>query len=335
VAAPAIGTLTTEADLERLADEWDALAAACPRATPFQTPAWALPWRRHLGRGRLLVLTARHEDRLVGLLPLEVRRWCGLRRAVLLGSGVSDALGPLLHPEHAAATAPALWAALEAAGGWDLCDLCQLDGPHAPPGAAQWPHEDCLRLSLAGPAPDRGAYALRRLTREGARVEAAPDPEAFLPDLFRLHAARWRSRGLPGVFASARVRAFHREAAAALAARGRLRAWVLRLGERVIAAHYGFRFGPRVCYYAGGFDPAWARLSPGTALVGHAVAAARAEGAREFDFLRGDEPYKAGWGARAFPLRRAVLARGPARAALPLLRAAEAAEGWAKRAVRR
>ena len=32
-------------------------------------------------------------------------------------------------------------------------------------------------------------------------------------------------------------------------------------------------------------------------MIGHAIAAARAEGLRSFDFLRGGEAYKYAWGA--------------------------------------
>ena len=46
-----------------------------------------------------------------------------------------------------------------------------------------------------------------------------------------------------------------------------------------------------------GFDPAFSKLSPGTLTIGHAIDQAIREGATEFDFLRGGEPYKYHWGA--------------------------------------
>ena|SRR5438105_11909593 len=50
--------------------------------------------------------------------------------------------------------------------------------------------------------------------------------------------------------------------------------------------------------YLSGFDPALARFSLGTLLVGHAIEEAVREGAEEFDFLRGQEDYKYRWGAK-------------------------------------
>jgi CelD/BcsL family acetyltransferase involved in cellulose biosynthesis len=51
-------------------------------------------------------------------------------------------------------------------------------------------------------------------------------------------------------------------------------------------------------YYLSGFDPAYERLGPGSLLIEHAMTFARHAGQRWFDFLRGSEPYKYGWGRR-------------------------------------
>jgi CelD/BcsL family acetyltransferase involved in cellulose biosynthesis len=73
--------------------------------------------------------------------------------------------------------------------------------------------------------------------------------------------------------------------------------WLLRLGDEIAGAYYGFHQQDRAYAYLGGFDPAFEFESPGTILVGHAIAEARREGAREFHFLRGREAYKYEWGA--------------------------------------
>jgi CelD/BcsL family acetyltransferase involved in cellulose biosynthesis len=71
----------------------------------------------------------------------------------------------------------------------------------------------------------------------------------------------------------------------------------LRAGEHVVAALYGFVRGRKFYYYLGGFDPAFARYSPGSLLIYHAMQQSRSAGLRWFDFLRGAEPYKYRWGA--------------------------------------
>ncbi len=125
---------------------------------------------------------------------------------------------------------------------------------------------------------------------------------------FERHGARWRDRGESGVFASPAIRAFHRQAAAGLEAAGWLRLRVMRVASRVAAVVYGFARGRRASAYAGGFDPALGRASPGKVLNEWCIEDSIAEGASTYDFLRGDEEYKAGWGAVPRPQRRLRLA---------------------------
>jgi CelD/BcsL family acetyltransferase involved in cellulose biosynthesis len=78
---------------------------------------------------------------------------------------------------------------------------------------------------------------------------------------------------------------FHRAAASELARRGIVRLHSMRLDGRIIAIVYAWIERGCAYSYLGGFDPALSRFSPVN------------EGARVFDFLRGEESYKATWGA--------------------------------------
>src|SRR5437868_940235 len=87
--------MTTEiidslAGLESLAGEWSRLHACCPRATPFQSPQWLVPWTRHLfGGGRILAIAIRDGGVLVGFAPLFC--WGIEKRTIsFLGAGISD-----------------------------------------------------------------------------------------------------------------------------------------------------------------------------------------------------------------------------------------------------
>jgi CelD/BcsL family acetyltransferase involved in cellulose biosynthesis len=143
-------------------------------------------------------------------------------------------------------------------------------------------------------------YDRHRAEKLAARMEQAR-PENF-PALFegflQHHQPRWTARGQGGVLADGPLREFHREAAERLLASGTLRLYGLRLGDRLMASLYGFSHGRRTFYYLGGFDPAFAPLSPGTLMIGHAIEEAIREGVGEFDFLRGREAYKYLWGAK-------------------------------------
>jgi len=62
-------------------------------------------------------------------------------------------------------------------------------------------------------------------------------------------------------------------------------------------------------FYLTGFDRRYARLSPGTVVVAHAIREAIGNGYRVFDFLRGDEPYKFAFGAEVRHTRHVTVVR--------------------------
>ena len=308
------------AALERLADEWSDLHDRCPWATTFQRPEWLLAWWRAFRADPPSAILARRGGRLVGLALLCRYEHAGERRVALAGGGVSDYQDVLADPEHGAGFARAVVETLaEDRGSWDVVSLDPLRAPSPlldvadPLGLrsevvplARCPVLDLSRSAagLDGAVP---AAMLARLTsdrrrgaRAGIRVErAAPGSEArTMESLFALHEARWRGRGEPGVLADPRVRRFHEDAASGLAARGCLRLFALVHEGRVAGALHGLCDKGRALYYLSGFDPALGRWSPGTLLVGAAIEDAAREGSREFDFLRGQEPYKYAWGAK-------------------------------------
>jgi CelD/BcsL family acetyltransferase involved in cellulose biosynthesis len=299
---------------------WDALCDAAPRMTPFQRPAWAIAWVRHLGACRPRALALRSGRDLVGLVATYVRE-VGPRRTVsLVGAGISDHLDAIAAPgfEQVVLDATTEW--LERTRGeWDECAFDEV-GPRAllrglePPRgtrATLHPQSVCPVLTLPDgePALERAVptaqaarwrKARRRAERVGSVTMVRADRGDFgvaLRALFALHAKRWESRRQTGVLDTAPVRTLHEEAARAFAAREALRLYGLRFDGRYVAIVYGFREGRRLHLYMQGIDPALERMSPGTILVGLAVQDALAEGVREVDFLRGAEPYKYAWGA--------------------------------------
>ncbi len=314
---PVVQIVTTGEALARLAEPWWALWRQSPHATPFQSPAWLIPWWQSFQPGVLHTIAVWNGPSLSALAPFYVEQGERRRRLLPLGISVSDHLDVLIAPagaeEHAAALAEAIAAvsvdecALEElrseACGWQIPCPCTLSCVAAPESACP-----VLTLSggldLAGCVPARRRRQLRRAhvaaLRRGA-VEIQPirrgEEEHFLAQLTRLHGLRWQSQGEPGVMCDPRVRRFHAAALPELTAAGLSRCSVLRIGEAVAAAYYGLA-GRRCHYgYLGGFDPAFAAESPGSILIGHAIAQAIGEAAAEFDFLRGQEDYKYSWGA--------------------------------------
>jgi CelD/BcsL family acetyltransferase involved in cellulose biosynthesis len=308
-----------EESLLALAPAWRALWRRSRAATPFQAPGWLIAWWLSFAPGRLLAVSAWRDGRLVGLAPLYLESGAWGDRLLPIGMSVSDYLDLLLDPVEAEAAGAALLGRLvDADRSWRSCELEELppwaDGLRLPvprgcrdsgarqsvcpvlvlPGAVEG-----LKARFSRSKRDKLRLARSRAARHGgATVESlAADPAGFLPLLLDLHAARWRSRGEPGALASDAVRAFHAKALDGLAVEGLLRLYVLRVGGSVAAAYYGFLHRDRAYAYLTGFDPAFEPVSPGSLLLLHAIREAVREGAAEFHFLRGREPYKYSWGA--------------------------------------
>lgn len=302
-------------ELAALESAWWDLWRRTPTATPFQSPAWLIAWRRIFAPGPLRVGAVFDGGQLVALFPFYEERSAAGSRLMPLGISVSDYLDILADP----ARPEALQSLAAFIGGrsWRCCSFEEL-----PPSAfaASLPapsdcsdlverHSACPVLvlrggrDLAGCAPARRRRQLRRACAAAARLgearieRADQDSERFLAFAFSLHAARWRERGESGVLADEQVRRFHRAALPQLAAAGLARCYLLAMSGRVVAAYYGFLDRGRAFAYLGGFDPAVAEASPGAILIGHAIGEAIDEGAREFHFLRGREAYKYSWGA--------------------------------------
>lgn len=287
-----------------------------PRATPFQSPVWLQAWWTCLGGGERLDAEIRDgAGRLVAALPLFVWHDAGVRRLVPVGAGHSDYCDALVAP----GTPPSsLWSAiLDTAESWDEVVLPDLrpDSPLLTPVPTGWHAIDsvgeiCPVLTL----PEEGAplavltptqrrkvvHDRHRAARLGGVSEELLDAaqiDVTLEALFDLHGRRWARDGQPGVLADPRVQAFHRAAAPALAAAGLLRMSVVLHDGRIVAVLYGLADRHRWHSYINAVDMSVPGQSFGTLAFGCLIEAAAAAGAREFHFLRGDEPYKARWGA--------------------------------------
>lgn len=305
-------------------DLWRRSAAA----TPFQTPAWLLPWWRRFAPGDLCTIAVWRGRRLVGLAPFYLDTGAAAGRRLLpVGISLSDYLDVLVDPACGGPVASAIVdrAVLLAWDAWELEELgpgaAALDLPRRGASCALAEQSACPVLDLSGGGdlaacvPARRRRQLRRARaaaglRGATSVETVADATRFVEELARLHGARWASRGGAGVLRDEAALAFHREALQRLGAAGLARCWLLRIGGDVAAAYYGMATRGRAYAYLGGFDPRFADESPGSILIGHAIAEALREGATEFHFLRGREAYKYSWGASDRWNRRLTFRRG-------------------------
>jgi CelD/BcsL family acetyltransferase involved in cellulose biosynthesis len=315
-----VTTLTVEeieGGWERLEADWHLLWRELPNPTAFQTFAWISACFRAFPEEPSRLLIARGPDRLVGIAP-----FVGGDTIRVAGGAVSDYQDALVAPgfERMAMTAFADHLR-EQPHRWSECRLENLRTESAllfgdfgtNYADTIEAHEVCPVLTLSGtPASATGlppgmpahqqekvCYYRRRAGKIGIEFETATweTLDEYLQALFRLHKARWRTRGQDGVLEDEHVQTLHRLAAPGLFQKEILRMYGLRLNGKLVAVYLGFLCAERASYYLSGFDPAVAEFSPGLLLIAHAISEAIREKASCFDFLRGAEPYKYAWGA--------------------------------------
>ncbi len=352
--------------LARYANEWDRLAGD----VPFRQFVWAETWWRHYATGamRLCVLVVSDSGgRCVGVAPWYIATGGAGRVLRMLGSGdvCSEHLTLLSAPrdESVVAAAVAKWLTNDGRNRWDLlelehlpsddpaisalCDECAAAGltVHERPGMNIWsvnlaPTWDQFVAELNSSRRAKIRQSLRKFFDNGkVATRVLTDPDEFerrFGMLVDLHQRRRHSLGQPGCFASEQFSAFHREIARRLLRQGQLRLVWTDLDGRPIAAEYSLLGGGTVYYYQTGLEPDAIDVGPGWLGMIGSLRLAIGAGYRRFDFLRGDEPYKASWGAMPLPTRNIRIV--PPRT-LPRLRhaawlARHNARGWLKRKLR-
>ncbi|GAA1527726.1 GNAT family N-acetyltransferase [Streptomyces albidochromogenes] len=326
----------------RLGPEWDALHRRCAASTPFQSHAWLHSWWLSYGtNGRLRVVLARRDGRLIGAAPLMlVHRPMPL--LVPLGGAISDFSDVLVDDEESAGALTALERGLDRAARQAVIDLREVR-----PGAAaellyeRWSgargrltDSTCMELPvepidglvkrMQSSRAQRVRAKLRKIDALG--VESRVVSEHEVPDavgrLLRLHELQWRGRGvnvehLRPRFAEHLVRAGRR-----MLRDGEAALTEFRLEGQVVAVSMTLRSGLLSGGYLYGADPALRerKVDVTTMLLRQEAELAAGSGRGVLSLLRGSEAYKNHWRPEAVTNQRLLLARS---ALEPLLRVRE------------
>lgn len=332
-------------DLKPFRDAWERLAGG----VIFRRWTWFATWWRYYGQGHpertLHVLIAANDDAtpdtVQAILPAYVEStWTQGRVLRLAGDGevCSDHLGLLADSATQAESAAAMAREISSGQHWDLLEFAAIDeGDVATQRlldelaecdcmVSRTPTDRCWAIDLPATWDEFLALQskshrkqLRQLERRVVDTPRASwqvvasgaefgDAWSTLVDL---HQRRRGALGEPGCFASRAWAAFHWDVAQQLLAEGNLRLATLWLDGSPIAAEYQFAGSDAIWAYQGGIDPTRLADEPGQLATLRSIQRAIEEGRRRFDFLRGDEPYKAHW--RATPTQAYSLAAVPNR----------------------
>jgi CelD/BcsL family acetyltransferase involved in cellulose biosynthesis len=345
-----------------IADEWKELRRESSATSVFTTWAWTKAWLDTEGAGAdLVVAVARDPEsgQLVGIAPFYVadtkRGGIAVRELRLLGSGrgAPDHLDLIIRADALPEVAEALWTAVSSARSWHTTNLdgvvagghlarvavrrrddvsTEMPCPYLPlvggwdVVAARFSSNLRKNLERYGRKLDRDAEVTERM------VTNKEDLDDTFDHLIRLHQAVRTANGDPGVFARPEMERFLRTAAHNFLDAGRLRLWRLDVSGTPIAVIMCIRSGASVVFYTTGYDVTWKKYAPGRRIMARAIRAAIDEGAAQFDFLRGDEPYKREWGTE---IRHDLVIRHPASPLGRVLAIAARAVRFSRRVLRR
>ncbi|MBW2619690.1 MAG: GNAT family N-acetyltransferase, partial [Deltaproteobacteria bacterium] len=314
--------VTRRADLAALAEPWQELWRRAGRGNPFTHPAWVLAWVERLaGTIQPQVATLHEGQDLVGLAPLGLSRVGPWGRLVPLGWPEADYPDLLIDGDASAGVELLVERLLEESWSWlEMTDLPEasplrpaLEAALGRAGLEMRSQRamECPRLVIDRPWEEfwgakkrKFRYNLRRNLRLlGQEVGPViyesmvdgPEIAAGLGQAMSIHANRWARRHTRTIFSQPRGRAFFQTALTGLAQDGLVRLDLMRAGERLVAFSLSFLSPETWYYYIPGFDPQFAKYSPGTLLLWRLVEQAHRDGARAFDLMKGEEDYKDRW----------------------------------------
>ncbi|GAA2985599.1 MULTISPECIES: GNAT family N-acetyltransferase [Streptomyces] len=329
-------------EFSALAGEWDALHRRCPTATPFQSHAWLHSWWLSYGvPGRLRVVLARRDGRLVGAAPLMlVHRPMPL--LVPLGGAISDFFDVLVDAERTGEAVAALERGLHRAAAHSVVDLREVR-----PGAsvqslfAQWSgarsrltDSTCMELpaeqvgALIGRMPgsraQRARAKLRRIDALGIECRTLPGDRVAdgVRTLLRLHELQWRGRGVNPEHLRPRFRAHLVRSVGRMVRDGEAAVREFLLDGEVVAADLALGSAGLTGGYLYGADPRLRerKVDVSTMLLRELARQAADSGGGVLSLLRGSEQYKGHWGPEPVVNQRLLLARSSLE---PLLRLRE------------
>jgi CelD/BcsL family acetyltransferase involved in cellulose biosynthesis len=303
---PAVETLRTLQDLDRIESDWARLATDGAPVTDY---AYARAWAEGLDDAqRMHVLIARtatgYPPRDIAIAPLVANRGAAGRLS-LLAAEMYEILD-FLYADQAALAA--LARAIVRTG--RPLDLKRL--PVAPVAAAlqaAYRGRGVVHIQPTGGSPwipldeswaepemrlDSGRRSdMRRARRHAEKIGpvavqiVSPTPAQLGPllaEAFQVEAAGWKGANGTALATDPVRGAFFRRYAEQTCAKGALRIGMLRIGGRTVAAQIAIENGSRFDLLRAGYDEQFSHCSPGTLLTCETIRYAARRGLRSYEF---------------------------------------------------
>lgn len=315
-----IRIVESDAEFLSLQSAWNRITAS-----PLRSFDWHYQWWREFGQdSKLQIYCLESYGEIVGIAPLFEDNWLGQSRLRFIGSGktCTDYPDLIVTPNFRNAFFDQLSRELIENKAFDVIELEGVDnrGPSAPLAdllhSSYWsyqkPTDSCWHFEV--PESWEQFYkncskSLKRKIRKAEKRISTGEvsilstndgldfKEAF-DHLVSLHQKRFESKGEPGVFADPKFHKFLFAATQILCSSERAEINVSFVESEPLSAQLYFFADSGPQFYQAGINTDRMDLEPGHLMFTYAVKKSIARGDREFDFLRGNEPYKPFWGAK-------------------------------------
>lgn len=318
--------------MENLKDVWNDVLRRSRDNNIFSTWEWLSSWWKHFGEGRRLrILLAKERDEIVAIAPLmwskyKLLRFGKLRKIEFIGTSASDYNVFILtenKPEHLQLFLNYLINCSD----WDILELKDIPETSLSADLLRRTIIDlpqklrnevivcnvCPYLSL----PDSFGTFMKSLSgrkrkhlrrnmgklKEEYKVEFKRYDEfgsvkQAMTAFIQLHQEEWRSKNMLGAFYLPGFSDFHLEVAERFAKKGWLGLYFLTVDDRPISAQYTFEYNKKMHLYLTGFSLDYSKYSVGHLILMCAIENCIQKGLKEYDMMRGAEPYKFRRGAK-------------------------------------
>jgi len=299
----------------------------------FLTWEWLFTWWKYFGEGRkLLLLLVEDGNEVLAIAPLMLSKYKlpsfgSIKKIEFLGARHSDYNNFIILRKGAECLSLIIDYLVDDVADWDWIELKEIPETAENAGYLEKlfsdsPSELKLKKRVCNVCPyislprsfnllmnglsknmrQNLSKYLRRIN-EKHLVELKKYDEAGFSvkeamELFiKLNEKRWEAKGLPGSFKSKEdaFRNFHMDVAEWFAEEEWLGLYFLTANGKPVSVQYTFEYGEKMYYYLAGFDPQYSSYSVGNLITMFLLERCVKKGFKEYDMMRGNEPYKAMW----------------------------------------
>lgn len=326
-----IELISDAGDLKPYYPDWKTLLEHSGGSSPlFLSPEWIGNWWRHFGDGKQMqTILFLNDSRLVGIVPLftSISHVLGLPFRILrfIGSRHADHLDFCFEPDLRYECTQRLFLFIKEHLHWDVMDLMDVpeDSKNLPILRSVLAEQDytfqvepsilCPFLEVNG--DDWAVYyantrskstrkdlsrRLRRLAEGGEAIFRQYDnPEAVrdvFPSLIEVYQKRWHGKNISLSFAGVKERDFYQDMSIDLCREGQLHLLTLETHDAVVAFSLSAMHGTQFTWLITAYNPEYERFFPGEQILARLLESVfNTKRFHEFDFTRGEEPYKYKW----------------------------------------